>query len=1255
MAPSILYVDSKQMKLLFDFDDVEVIVVEQPRRLPPPPPPPKPIIVVQDDFEEPVRQEVIVEKEKPLEFIHGDIDNIAKMLPILYPGQHKNVSLAEERFKVGKGVMFTDGTGTGKAQPLDSKIMTINGWKLMRDITTNDFVISSEGTKTKILGIYPQGIKDIYEVIFSDGAKTECCGEHLWETQTLYQRRKTSGNINSIVGKPKIRTLLEIQKTIKEQHFIPIVKPIELNKVYLEIHPYIMGSILGDGNFTHNHLGFSSSDIESVIEIEKLLPNDLMITLKNDLLKEKCPQYYIRHKEIKKTAKGYFATHKWLDELKRLKLHGLKSNHKFIPEIYLNGSIEQRTNILQGLLDTDGTVDTKTKSPSFSSTSIQLANGIAYLVRSLGGTCTIKNKRSFYTYDGERKQGLNSFVVHINLPKEIIPFRLSRKLNIYRPNYKYPPRRKIVSINYIGKKEAQCISIEDKRSLYVTDDCVLTHNTLSGLGVVYRFYHQNKKDILIVVPTDQKCLDWKEEALMLDLYIYQLVGTHDNGSEITVTTYANFYQNDALREKDWDLILYDESHYLGQNASGVETSYFEQHKQIANLPSAVRHRAFQMYEHLKPTYDGSGEYYKKAEEFKQLIQRTVEEITAKTKVVFLSATPFAYHKSTKYGDGTLWDIEEHIIPKEASYQAYNTPTPVGDFLIENFGYRMSNNKVTIPESGVDTNLMERNFFENMKEKGVMSTRILELDQDYSRDFITLDSDIGDFINKGMEEFHTPEFQKTFPLLSSKFGKKYNYNYVNQLLECIKAREIAPRIQQHIDLGRKVVVFHSYNHAAIEHPFHFNPRVLLDKKEEAWTPKLIREINLYKELYPEYHNLDLSGLKNTRDAILEHFPEMKQFNGTISKKLRREFLKDFNNDHGNTDLFLIQQKAGKEGISLHDKTGRFQRVLIQLGLPTEPTTCIQIEGRTYRQGVKSNAPYEYMTLQTTFERIAFGDKIATRSRTAENLAMGNLARNLEQSFKEGYLNSSYKVPSLDQGSGGKETDKFNNEIDEFEKAKTYYFARGKRNAKNKAKEGGDYFATPEPLGYKIVQWLNPQANEHGLEPSAGHGAIARFFPGFTNNHFIEQNINLTGELCINAIGVVKVEQFEKHSFINKYNFIAMNPPFGTSGKLAMEHIHKAIIRHSHPFNFRLITIVPCGPSMDKRIHTFLFSEKGQKYYVRTQIRLPDCTFTRAGTNVSTRILEFRHKGFDPNWETNCIDLSYIQNIGDFFTAIKDLEI
>ena len=192
-------------------------------------------------------------------FLQGDVHNIRNMLPYLYLDQHEDVAMAEKRFQEGKGYMFTNGTGTGKAQPLTSKIMTPNGWKLMKDIRVNDYVISSTGKKTKVLGVYPQGIKEIYEVIFSDGSKTQCCKEHLWETQTLYQRRKMSGSIKSKAGKPKIRTLLEIQNSINEQHFIPIVLPIELEEIKLEIPPYIMGSLLGDGNFTHNSFPFDVS------------------------------------------------------------------------------------------------------------------------------------------------------------------------------------------------------------------------------------------------------------------------------------------------------------------------------------------------------------------------------------------------------------------------------------------------------------------------------------------------------------------------------------------------------------------------------------------------------------------------------------------------------------------------------------------------------------------------------------------------------------------------------------------------------------------------------------------------------------------------------------------------------------------------------------------------------------------------------------------------------------------------------------
>lgn len=783
-----------------------------------------------------------------------------------------------------------------------------------------------------------------------------------------------------------------------------------------------------------------------------------------------------------------------------------------------------------------------------------------------------------------------------------------------------------------------------------------TGKTLIGCGLAYRFYVQDKKDIIIVVPTDQKCIDWIEEGAKVGLDIYQLQGIKDSGFEICVTTYANFYQNEAINTRNWDLVIYDESHYLGQNQQGSQTSYFEQHKSIVNVPSAAREKARMILEMDKPIYDGSREYFKLNEEYEEKAKVIVEELVNKTKVVFFSATPFAYHKSIRYADGCLFDIEEKLIEEKKSYSGYNNINGFNEFLVKNFGYRMMYNKITIPESGVDVNLMEREFFENMREKGIISTRMLDLDMDYSRDFIIIDSELGEFINSGIEMFYEESFRKTFPYLTSLFSIKYNYLYVNQLLECIKAKEIVPRIKLHLELGRKIVIFHSYNHSAVDHPFHFEPMKLLSKDTMYLLGKLNREIDLFEKLYPEYYNLDLNDLDNTREAIKKHFPDAKEFNGTVSKKLRTQYLKDFNSDYGNTNILLVQEKAGKEGLSVHDKTGNFQRVLMQLGLPCQPTTSIQIEGRTYRQGVMSNCPYEYITLQTSFERIAFGTKIAERSRTVENLAMGNLARDLETSFKEGYLNSHYEKPSLKQGVGGKESDKFNYIVTEFDKAISFYYSRAKRNAKTKSKEGVDYFATPEPLGYKMIEWIAPVPDDKGLEPEAGHGAIARWFPSFCNNHFIEPSIDLTGELCINASGTVKIGKFEDHSYINKYDFIAMNPPFGVSGKTAMDHLYKALVRHTEKWFAKVMCIVPDGPTMDKRIEIFLKSVDGQKFYLKTKIKLPSCTFERAGTTVNTNLLYFQKVMSETHKEeTNVIDLTYIQNIKDFFEEIRNLEL
>ncbi len=781
-----------------------------------------------------------------------------------------------------------------------------------------------------------------------------------------------------------------------------------------------------------------------------------------------------------------------------------------------------------------------------------------------------------------------------------------------------------------------------------------TGKTFVGLGIAKRFLLQDKPNILIVVPTDKKAKDWMKEGVHLQLDIKQLETVNDVKSGIIVTTYANFYQNAALTHYHFDLVIYDECHYLLQNAKGDFTESLYKHQFVAKLPSSFNSLYRDRIREACKSYDAKHDrYVHNDEQFKKQYQEQLADYVNKTKVVFLSASPFAYHKSILLGDGCLWEINENTELKQDDHYGYNDPNAYEQFFTQYFGYRMRYNKLTVPDAAVDTGLMERNFFEHFRKEGVISGRQIEVDKDYSREFVVVDSEIGQRIDEGKELLTSSEFRESYPLLSQFSNRKFNYNYTNQLLECIKAKAVIPRIQQHLALGRKVVIFHNYNHSLPSHPFDFDANELLIKQEEIELHlyDLKIEIQRFNQEYSHLVNLDLSDLVNPRQTIAQAFDTMREFNGTVSKKKRSDYVESFNRCQSKVDILMVQTKAGKEGISLHDTVGKKKRVLITLGLPTAPTDAIQIEGRIYRIGLKSNAIYEYITLQTHFERYAFAEKIATRSRTAENLAMGEKARNLEIVFKEGYLHANNNRPYLSQGTGGKESDFAYEVISEFEKAKTYYFGTGKKTSTNKSREGNDYFATPEPLGLKMVEWLNLEAGARALEPSAGHGAIARFFPEHTSNSFIEPSYTLSSKLAINVKGDVKVEDFESHHIVNKYEGIAMNPPFGNSGKLAMEHIEKAVKHLSHEPTAKVIAIVPTGSSMQKRLDRF-YSEQ-QEIQCTYEILLPSVVFERAGTSIYTKIivLEKRFNYAD----SEIIDLSNIATINQFFDKIETLSL
>jgi len=367
-----------------------------------------------------------------------------------------------------KLVTLVGKAGTGKSQPLSEPVLSPDGWTVMGDVEVGDMVVSRSGKPTKVLSIHPQGKLDIYEIKFSDGSSTRCSLDHLWDTKTSLERDQGKGFKTR--STKEIMNSLRYGKQGKRNHSIPLVDKVEFVSKTINIDPYLLGFLLGDGCLDYNIL-FSSADTETINSFIELLPSDTCIKHKSD--------YDYSFKRIKRNNKK----HSLRVAIEEYGLYGCKSADKFIPEDYKITSSENRISILQGLLDSDGTLDYRAgKNIFFVTVSEKLRDDIVFIVQSLGGTAKWKEKTKFYTHNKQKLEGKKAFQVNIVLPSGISPFRLTRKSIIYKPNDKYVPVRYIESIENVGMEECQCISVEDSNSLYVTKDFIVTHNTLLAIA-----------------------------------------------------------------------------------------------------------------------------------------------------------------------------------------------------------------------------------------------------------------------------------------------------------------------------------------------------------------------------------------------------------------------------------------------------------------------------------------------------------------------------------------------------------------------------------------------------------------------------------------------------------------------------------------------------------------------------------------------------------------------------------------------------
>lgn len=384
-----------------------------------------------------------VEAGEKLGFLPGDMaQKVDPYLRPLYDALYDMLGFERVEKMLEKGIIEVAPLAfmRGRAQPLHSQVLTPQGWRDMGSLQVGDEVIGSNGQATQVLGVYPQGDKPVYQVTCSDGSSTLACGEHLWSVLTASDKRR---------GKParllETGQMLENLRSFQQRRYeLPLLsQAVVFAEQAVPLDAYVLGLLLGDGCITG-----------------KTTPS--------------------------------FATADAKTALRDLNLEGTSSHTKFIPPCYLHNSQAIRVAVLQGLLDSDGSACVQAMRSCrihYSTTSPQLRDDVIYLVRSLGGVAYCRT-RTLAKLKAGRARGRavphrhDSFVVDIRLPKEIQPFRLTRKASRYNEYGGGRAMRFIESIKPVGIMPTQCIQVASDDHLYVTDDFILTHNTLNHAFII---------------------------------------------------------------------------------------------------------------------------------------------------------------------------------------------------------------------------------------------------------------------------------------------------------------------------------------------------------------------------------------------------------------------------------------------------------------------------------------------------------------------------------------------------------------------------------------------------------------------------------------------------------------------------------------------------------------------------------------------------------------------------------------------------
>ena len=503
-----------------------------------------------------------------------------------------------------------------KALALDTPIPTPSGWTTMGDLAVGDTVFGADGKPCRVVGesdVFTD--HKCYELTFSNGQRVVADAGHLWVTSSLLDHlpRNKGGEAY------RVRTTQQIVDTLRRKdgaasHSMLMPEPIECEEKSLPIKPYTLGAWLGDGHTDCARITTMDGEILSAIEGEgyktRFVANN----------GSKASTYYIGLPESGTCRRGHlYSEHgtvsangrtrclqceRQLDKQKRtgeepdaivcrnfqelLRKAGVLGR-KHIPEEYLRGSKEQRIRLLQGLLDTDGGINSKGDNIVFSSSSRQLAEGVGALLSTLGIKFSLTERKTSI----RGKFSGTSFYVQFNcFVDDVQAFTLPRKLNRMRRRsdlkVSVPRSRRVQIVDAVEIKPVpvKCIAVDSPDHQFLFGETMLpTHNSTLCAGIMLTALiigEREEEEHLILAPSKEvadnafkpaagmvRCDDELSELMHVQDHIRTITHRVSKASLKVVAA-----DTDAVSGKKAGRIMIDELWVFGSKAS-AESMFME--------------------------------------------------------------------------------------------------------------------------------------------------------------------------------------------------------------------------------------------------------------------------------------------------------------------------------------------------------------------------------------------------------------------------------------------------------------------------------------------------------------------------------------------------------------------------------------------------------------------------------------------------------------------------------------------------------